>query len=66
MVAFRREAFVAQGGPYGGNGGNGGAIYFEADESIHSSWVSPKKVHHREEPDHAEPRGTHARWHRRG
>ena len=36
MVAFRREAFVAQGGPYGGNGGNGGAIFFEADESINS------------------------------
>jgi len=47
MVAFRREAFVAQGGPYGGNGGNGGAIYFEADESINSLVGFRKKVHHR-------------------
>ena len=50
MVAFRREAFVAQGGPYGGNGGNGGAIYFEADESINSLVGFRKKVHHRAEP----------------
>ena len=46
MVAFRREAFVAQGGPYGGNGGNGGAIWFEADESINSLVGFRKKVHH--------------------
>lgn len=50
MVAFRREAFVAQGGPYGGNGGDGGAIYFEADESINSLVGFRKKVHHRAEP----------------
>ena len=50
MVAFRREAFVAQGGPYGGNGGNGGAIYFEADEGINSLVGFRKKVHHRAEP----------------
>ena len=50
MVAFRREAFVAQGGPYGGNGGNGGAIFFEADESINSLVGFRKKVHHRAEP----------------
>ena len=50
MVAFRREAFVAQGGPYGGNGGNGGAVYFEADEGINSLVGFRKKVHHRAEP----------------
>ena len=50
MVAFRREAFVAQGGPYGGNGGNGGAIWFEADESINSLVGFRKKVHHRASP----------------
>jgi GTP-binding protein len=49
MVAFRREAFVAQGGPYGGNGGNGGAIFFEADEGINSLVGFRKKVHHRAE-----------------
>ena len=50
MVAFRREAFVAQGGPYGGNGGDGGAIFFEADESINSLVGFRKKVHHRADP----------------
>jgi GTP-binding protein len=50
MVAFRREAFVAQGGPYGGNGGNGGAIFFEADSGINSLVGFRKKVHHRAVP----------------
>ena len=50
MVAFRREAFVAQGGPYGGNGGNGGAVFFEANDGINSLVGFRKKVHHRAEP----------------
>lgn len=31
-VAFRREKYVAAGGPDGGDGGNGGNIYFEVDK----------------------------------
>ena len=33
-VSFRREKFIAKGGPDGGDGGNGGSIYFVADENL--------------------------------
>lgn len=32
IISFRREKFVAAGGPDGGNGGNGGDVIFEIDE----------------------------------
>ena len=35
-VSFRREKFVAQGGPDGGDGGNGGNIIFVADKNINT------------------------------
>ncbi|HPY79298.1 MAG TPA: GTPase ObgE [Bacilli bacterium] len=34
MVSFRREKYVAKGGPDGGNGGRGGSIYFMATNNI--------------------------------
>jgi len=33
-VSFRRERFIARGGPDGGDGGNGGSVYFEARDNI--------------------------------
>lgn len=33
-MAFRREKYVAMGGPYGGNGGRGGNIVFIADSGL--------------------------------
>lgn len=35
-VSWHREKFVPAGGPDGGNGGDGGSIYFEADSSMNT------------------------------
>lgn len=36
VVAWRREKYISKGGPTGGNGGVGGSIKIQADESVYS------------------------------
>jgi hypothetical protein len=43
--AFRREKFLAHGGPSGGNGGHGGSVWVIADEGMTSLSKFRNKVH---------------------
>lgn len=35
-VSFRREKYIAKGGPDGGDGGDGGSVYLEADSGLNT------------------------------
>src|ERR1039458_3783322 len=35
-VAFHREAYIAKGGPSGGNGGRGGSVILQADHDLNN------------------------------
>ena len=35
-IAFHREAYIAKGGPSGGNGGRGGSVILQADHDLNN------------------------------
>jgi GTP-binding protein len=47
--AFRREKYVARGGPSGGNGGHGGDVVLRADEQLSTLLDYRYKEHHKAE-----------------
>jgi len=53
VTAFRREKFVPRGGPSGGDGGKGGDVWIESDESLNTL------LHLRYNPEHHAERGRH-------
>ena len=46
-MAMRREFRIEFGGPSGGNGGAGGSVYIECDESLNTLSMLRRRVHHR-------------------
>src|SRR6478672_7420742 len=59
-VSFRREAHVAKGGPDGGDGGHGGAVWLVADHNV-SSLLAFKDHPHRRATNgtHGSGKGRH-------
>jgi Obg family GTPase CgtA len=53
VTAFRREKFIPRGGPSGGDGGKGGDVWLESDDSLNTL------LHLRYNPEHNAERGRH-------
>ena len=61
-MAFRREKYIEMGGPFGGNGGHGGNIYFEVDEGLNTLIdLRYKKIYKAKNGEHGEGKGCNGK-----
>lgn len=61
-VSFRREKYVAKGGPDGGDGGKGGDLYFEADRRYYNlSHFNPDRLYKAENGKQGSGQNKHGR-----
>ncbi len=62
LVSYRREKFVPDGGPWGGDGGNGASILLEADPGMRTLLDFKHKNHYKaERGGHGMTKGMHGR-----
>ncbi len=61
-MSFRREKFIPRGGPDGGNGGDGGNVYFEADSRLNTLiHFQGKKFHKAQDGTEGGKRRSHGK-----